>query len=148
MVPPIAGSTSEPASAVDPSGMPGALTAKAQSMSSAVSGLEARLAKGGGTPADWELLAKSYEFLGLPDQASRARRHELADSSATSTAAAPRATSGRAVTGEVTLAVPLRAKAASGATLFIVAKSVDSPGAPVAVFRGTVRGFAGEVHAR
>ena len=38
----------------------------------------------------------------------------------------------------VTLAPALRSKAAAGETLFIVAKSVDSPGAPVAVFRGSV----------
>jgi len=49
---------------------------------------------------------------------------------------------GRALRGEVSLAMPLRAKAAAGATLFIVAKSVDSPGAPVAVFRGTVADVA------
>jgi cytochrome c-type biogenesis protein CcmH len=38
----------------------------------------------------------------------------------------------------VSLAAGLSAKAAAGATLFIVAKSVDSPGVPVAVFRGSV----------
>ncbi len=42
------------------------------------------------------------------------------------------------MSGEVTLAPALKAKAAAGETLFIVAKSVDSPGAPVAVFRGSV----------
>jgi cytochrome c-type biogenesis protein CcmH len=45
---------------------------------------------------------------------------------------------GAAVSGEVSLAASLRAKAAAGATLFIVAKSVDSPGIPVAVFRSSV----------
>jgi cytochrome c-type biogenesis protein CcmH len=45
---------------------------------------------------------------------------------------------GTAVSGEVSLAAGLRAKAAAGATLFIVAKSVDSPGIPVAVFRSSV----------
>jgi cytochrome c-type biogenesis protein CcmH len=50
----------------------------------------------------------------------------------------PAATSGTAVSGEVSLAADLSAKAAAGATLFIVAKSVDSPGMPVAVFRGSV----------
>ena len=48
------------------------------------------------------------------------------------------ASSGTAVSGEVSLAAALSAKAAAGATLFIVAKSVDSPGMPVAVFRGSV----------
>jgi cytochrome c-type biogenesis protein CcmH len=46
--------------------------------------------------------------------------------------------SGSSVSGEVSLAAALSAKAAAGATLFIVAKSVDSPGPPVAVFRGAV----------
>jgi cytochrome c-type biogenesis protein CcmH/NrfG len=46
--------------------------------------------------------------------------------------------SGTSVSGEVSLATALSAKAASGATLFIVAKSVDSPGAPVAVMRASV----------
>jgi tetratricopeptide (TPR) repeat protein len=46
--------------------------------------------------------------------------------------------SGTSVSGEVSLAAALSAKAAAGATLFIVAKSVDSPGPPVAVFRGAV----------
>jgi cytochrome c-type biogenesis protein CcmH len=46
--------------------------------------------------------------------------------------------SGASVSGEVSLAAALNAKAAAGAILFIVAKSVDSPGPPVAVFRGTV----------
>ncbi len=45
---------------------------------------------------------------------------------------------GTQVSGEVSLAAKLQSKAAAGETLFIVAKSVDSPGAPVAVFRGTV----------
>jgi len=48
------------------------------------------------------------------------------------------ATSGVSVSGEVSLATALSAKAAAGATLFIIAKSVDSPGPPVAVYRGSV----------
>ncbi|MFI4866906.1 MAG: tetratricopeptide repeat protein, partial [Steroidobacterales bacterium] len=48
------------------------------------------------------------------------------------------ATSGIALTGEVTLADALSGKVAKGATLFIVAKSVDAPGIPVAVYRGMV----------
>jgi cytochrome c-type biogenesis protein CcmH len=36
------------------------------------------------------------------------------------------------------LAAGLAAKATAGETLFIVAKSVDAPGIPVAVFRGSV----------
>jgi cytochrome c-type biogenesis protein CcmH len=56
-------------------------------------------------------------------------------SSAPNTAAPDR---GTRVSGEVSLAAKLQSKAVAGETLFIVAKSVDSPGAPVAVFRSTV----------
>lgn len=129
--------------------------AAAGSMGSAIAALEGRLAKGGGTADDWELLAKSYEFLGRPGDASKARARQLpplpldADKTAAIPAAAPVASaptlsadslhaSGTAVSGEVSLAAGLSAKAAAGATLFIVAKSVDSPGVPVAVFRGSV----------
>jgi hypothetical protein len=124
----------------------------AGSMNAAIASLEARLAKGGGSADDWELLAKSFEFLGRPADASKARARQLppvpldsdapaavpAASAAAAGMAAPASTAGAAVSGEVSLAPALRAKAAAGATLFIVAKSVDSPGAPVAVFRGTV----------
>jgi cytochrome c-type biogenesis protein CcmH len=44
-------------------------------MQAAIAGLEARLARGGGSDADWELLAKAYEFLGRNDDAQRARSH-------------------------------------------------------------------------
>jgi hypothetical protein len=110
---------------------PTASTAAAGSMQSALASLEARLAKGGGTPDDWELLAKSYEFLGRADAAAQARKHEL-PVGGTPTAA------GMAVSGEVSLSNALRGKVPAGSTLFIVAKSVDSPGAPVAVYRGSV----------
>jgi cytochrome c-type biogenesis protein CcmH len=46
-------------------------------MDSAIAALQSRLAKGGGTAADWELLAKSYEFLGRTDDASKARSRQL-----------------------------------------------------------------------
>ena len=63
-----------PGSPAAPSG--GASTAGG-SMDSAVANLEAKLAKGGGTPDEWELLAKSYEFLGRPQDAKLARAHQL-----------------------------------------------------------------------
>lgn len=47
----------------------------AQSMEAAVATLEARLASQGGSDADWELLAKAYDFLGRADDAKRARAH-------------------------------------------------------------------------
>ena len=49
----------------------------ASPMNAAIASLQARLAKGGGSADDWELLAKSYEFLGQPAQASKARAHQL-----------------------------------------------------------------------
>jgi hypothetical protein len=127
----------------------------AGSMNAAIASLEARLAKGGGGADDWELLAKSFEFLGRAEDASKARARQLpplpldsdapaaipaASAAAAGMAAPPHtaAPAGAAVSGEVSLAPALRSKAVAGATLFIVAKSVDSPGAPVAVFRGTV----------
>jgi hypothetical protein len=128
----------------------------ASPMSSAIASLQARLAKGGGSADDWELLAKSYEFLGRPTDAAKARARQLPalppDDAAISAAPGTRpaamtpgpvnsgsaAASGSAVTGEVALAPTLKAKATAGATLFIFAKSVDSPGPPVAVFRTTV----------
>jgi hypothetical protein len=119
---------------------------KAGSMDAAIAALESRLAKGGGTADDWELLAKSFEFLGRPAAAAEARAHQLpaltpkaGEPAANPTAPmASAAASGTAVSGEVTLAPALSAKAAAGETLFIVAKSVDAPGIPVAVYRGSV----------
>ncbi len=124
-------------------------TPAAGSMGNAIANLEARLAKGGGTEGDWELLAKSFEFLGRPADAAKARARQLpplpsqTDASAGSPAPAPMASSaaagaGTAVSGEVMLAPALKPKAVVGETLFIVAKSVDAPGIPVAVFRGSV----------
>lgn len=132
-------------------GMSSAAGSGAGSMESAIASLETRLAKGGGSADDWELLAKSYEFLGRPDDAAKARAHQLpplpvgsGETSAArggaplSGAGSPSSATGTAVSGEATLAPALRAKAAAGATLFIVAKSVNSPGAPVAVYRTSV----------
>jgi hypothetical protein len=157
------GDVTGPAASTDgaiPAPKPGA-----GSMDSAIASLEARLAKGGGTPDDWELLAKSFEFLGRPADAAKARAKQLPALAGDPKSAAPAAAagspgapspamgslamgslaagspaggSGVAVSGEVTLAAGLAGKAASGETLFIVAKSVDAPGIPVAVFRGSV----------
>lgn len=51
--------------------------AAASPMNAAIASLQARLAKGGGSADDWELLAKSYEFLGRPAEAAKARAHQL-----------------------------------------------------------------------
>jgi hypothetical protein len=138
------GDATDPATSSGGAASPAAKPA-AGSMDSAIGALEARLAKGGGTPDDWELLAKSFEFLGRPADAAKARAKQLpslagdAKSSASAPAArSPAAAPGVAVNGEVTLAAGLATKATTGETLFIVAKSVDAPGIPVAVFRGSV----------
>ncbi len=47
--------------------------ANAQSMDAAVAQLAARLARDGGSDADWDLLARAYDFLGRPEDAKRAR---------------------------------------------------------------------------
>jgi cytochrome c-type biogenesis protein CcmH len=60
---------------------PGAPSAAAQSMDAAIARLETRLARGGGNDADWELLAKAYEFLGRSEDAKRARAHVVTPSS-------------------------------------------------------------------
>jgi len=49
----------------------------AGSMSAAIDSLRTRLAKGSGSGDDWELLAKSYEFIGRADDARQARAHQL-----------------------------------------------------------------------
>jgi cytochrome c-type biogenesis protein CcmH len=130
--------TAAPATGTAASGVPtGAAPAKgasAGSMENAIASLEARLAKGGGTPDDWELLAKSFEFIGRPTEAAKARAHQLPAPGAGAPAATP---AGTAVTGEVSLDPALASRVKPGETLFIVAKSVDSPGPPVAVFRGS-----------
>ena len=114
-----------------------ASAARAGSMSSAIAQLQARLAKGGGSDGDWELLAKSYEFVGLPREAAEARAHRLPPQpDAEAAVSAP--AEGTVVRGEVTLAPALRAKASPGATLFIVAKAPALPGPPVAVIRRSV----------
>lgn len=129
--------------AVNASGDAASIAPKsASSMSDAVASLESRLAKGGGTGDDWELLAKSFEFMGRTEDAARARAHQLpplpSDAGEAAAVTAAPASAGATVSGEVSLAPPLRTKAPAGATLYIVAKSVDSPGIPLAVFRGSV----------
>ncbi|HUO20023.1 MAG TPA: hypothetical protein VMU44_09650 [Steroidobacteraceae bacterium] len=62
---------------------------EAQSMQQAVAGLEARLARNGGTDADWELLARAYDFLGRSDDARRARAHVAGAPDAAAVTATP-----------------------------------------------------------
>ena len=86
-------------------------------MSSAIAALESRLAKGGGSADDWELLAKSFEFLGRPDEAALARARKLA----------PLPTSDAAGTGPalstVPAAAPVAAPTLSAESLQLLAKA-------------------------
>ena len=123
----------------------GAVNTNAGPMNSAVANLESRLAKGGGSADDWELLAKSFEFMGRTADAAKARARQLPALSpaAASTDGAARGSDAAdatrtVVSGELTLAAGLSGKAQPGETVFIVAKSVDAPGAPVAVLRTSV----------
>jgi cytochrome c-type biogenesis protein CcmH/NrfG len=75
------------------------------SMNSAIASLERRLAQGGGSADDWELLAKSYDFLGQPENAAKARARQLPPVSADA-ASAPGAPS-------VTVAPPVTPKLAA-----------------------------------
>jgi cytochrome c-type biogenesis protein CcmH len=119
--------------------------------------LEARLAAQGGTDADWELLAQTYEFMGRAADAQGARAHHLPGMTGSAIAAAPSAgpatpagagsiggaqVSGAQVgaaqlDGVVEVATDLASKVPAGATLFIVAKAVGAPGPPVGVMRTT-----------
>jgi cytochrome c-type biogenesis protein CcmH/NrfG len=69
-------------------------SAPAVSMSAAIDSLRARLAKGNGSSDDWELLAKSYEFIGRRNDAQQARAQQMppaihAPASADAPASAP-----------------------------------------------------------
>lgn len=103
---------------------------QADSLDVSVQRLEVRLARDGGSNDDWELLAKSYEYLQQPENAARARQHVAAASGS-----APAAASGVSITGSVSLDSQLAAKVQPGDTLFIYAKATDSPGPPLAVLR-------------
>jgi cytochrome c-type biogenesis protein CcmH/NrfG len=61
----------------------------AESMDDAVIGLESRLAANGGSDVDWELLARSYEFLGRSADAAAAREKRLPQSSSAASMSTP-----------------------------------------------------------
>ena len=79
----------------------------ASSMDNAVTGLEKRLAAGNGNDGDWDLLAKSYEFLGRSDAAALARQKHLPPGAGTG-----QATAGAAPMGALP-AAPLLSAAAT-----------------------------------
>jgi hypothetical protein len=115
----------------------------AMSMDAAVAGLEARLAREGGTTADWTLLAQAYDFLGRADDAKRARaKAGISASGPANAVTAGPVTAPAAASTEVSGTVNLDARFANrvqpDATLFIYAKAADSPGPPLAVLRAAV----------
>ncbi len=63
--------TQGPVSAARPAAAPAA----ARSMDAEVASLETRLAREGGSEADWSLLERAYEMLGRPQDAQRAHAH-------------------------------------------------------------------------
>jgi cytochrome c-type biogenesis protein CcmH/NrfG len=58
-------------------GSPAGTLQPAESIESAATHLAGKLAKRGGSDADWSLLAQSYDFLGRPEDAALARDHRL-----------------------------------------------------------------------
>ncbi len=85
----------------------------ARSMELEVRALAARLARAGGSEADWTLLAQAYEFLGRPEDAQRARAHiaaagatPVSQMSAASLAAAAAATAPAASAAPPATAIP------------------------------------------
>ena len=123
------------ASAPQPAAQAPASSGTAPSMEESTAKLAARLAADGGTSADWELLAQSYDFLGRPAEAAAAREHAGAPMAPP---AAPATVAGIArITGTVELAAGLRERAPAGATLFIFARESGASGPPLAVLRVT-----------
>jgi cytochrome c-type biogenesis protein CcmH len=105
-------------------------------MQEATAQLEARLERNGGGTEDWELLAKSYEFLGRPADAARARQHVVSGSPmSTAEVAAQLDAAPAEISGTISIESRLASRVDQGATLFIYAKAADSPGPPLAVMR-------------
>ena len=65
------------------SGVAASGTGPVDSMEVSVQRLAAKLADGGGTDAEWDLLAQSYDFLGNAAAAAAARQHRVAGGSQT-----------------------------------------------------------------
>jgi hypothetical protein len=124
---------------------PGGSRQSAGSMDAMLARLEQRLAGQGGSDADWELLAQTYEFMGRTADAQSARSHHLSVApDSLGPAAAPQpppvaavSASAPEVDGDVELAEVLKSRVPAGLTLFIIAKALDSPGIPVAIVRTT-----------
>jgi len=127
---------------------PASSAPSAGSMDESLTRLESRLAAQGGTDADWQLLAQTYDFMGRAADAQSARSHQLpasanaADAAAPDSQQTPQPAGGAApdsaqLDGTVELADALQSQVPAGLTLFVVAKALDAPGPPVAVLRTT-----------
>jgi hypothetical protein len=75
-----------------------AANTSAGSMAEVTAKLAAKLAKGGGTDADWQLLQQSYEFIGDTAAASLAAQHKIADGATQSPVMSSNAASNEAAT--------------------------------------------------
>jgi cytochrome c-type biogenesis protein CcmH len=100
---------------------PAASPAAAKSMQAEIAGLETRLARGGGSDADWTLLAQAYDYLGRPEDARQARAHivtqkapPLSNMSAADLAAAAAAAQGAPAGPPAAAAAAAPAPAAAG----------------------------------
>jgi len=143
--------------AVDVPGAAGAPTAalpgdgatsptSASSMEEAAERLATRLTTEGGSAEDWELLARSYDFLGRPGDAAAARRQAGGGATAPPVQAMPAmptaqpSPAGTAATaprieGSVEVAAALRDRLPAKATLYVFAKQPGAAGPPLAVVR-------------
>ena len=108
-----------------------AASGPAKSMQDAVAGLEARLARDGGSPGDWTLLAQAYDFMGRPDDAKRARAKAGTPSPAASSAAGPVA-AGSAAAGPAVWQMTAGALTAAAAAAETGARAGSSPRAAAA----------------
>jgi tetratricopeptide (TPR) repeat protein len=82
-------------------------------MEAVVASLEKRLRDNGGGDGDWELLAKSYEFLKRTDAAALARAHRLPDASTAGAAVSQAATSTQMIAAPKAAAAPAKLSAES-----------------------------------
>jgi uncharacterized lipoprotein YbaY len=142
----------------------GAPAPRAESMEVATAALQSRLDQNDGTPEEWQLLAQSYDFLGRTQQADAARAHvrntntgkqdwpDVRDVAALNSVAEPSeqnppaaepaaSTAAAVVSGVVSVDSRIASLVQPHATLFVYAKSADSPGAPLAFVRVTVSGW-------
>jgi len=123
-----------------PSGNPSGTGGTAKSMDAEVTGLEARLAREGGSPSDWTLLAKAYDFMGRPDDARRARAKAGTPAAGTPAAGTPAAgtpAAGTPAAGTIAAGAP-----AAGAAAWQMSASALTAAASAADTRASAGGSA------